>query len=378
MQPPVEPVRDHLTEDQVWHLIRLAPSVIVGRGCEVTDLAQDDVEDLGADFMGGSVERQAYATLHGGGRLAIHRTLAWGWAVVRPYMTISDGQDTARFNLGAYFTSNPSRARTGGAYDVQVVDLLYPLNFPAGDAYSINAGDFVLERVEAILFERGYTKVIVDQSRADAVAPDARTWAMDKAINWLTIVNELLAMIGYQGVWSDWNGYLRCQAYSRPVERPYEMYLPADRWESINGLDAEVSFDFHDAPNRWVGVRSNNPEDVAPIEGAGVYTYENAASGPTSIEGRRGMVITRQESFDIATQADLVTAVQSMADADMSIPTTIATTTSPLPLAWHFDRYLVDDPEIGPPSEVVGTSWSLPLDGGAMAHTWTVLSGVIS
>lgn len=376
MQPVVEPVRSDLTAEQVLYLIRDAPSVVQGFGCEATDLAQADVEDISADFLGGTVERSAYATLHGTGRLQIARELAWGWAVVRPYMTLSDGQITARFNLGAYFTNTPARQRTGRAYEVMCFDLLYALDTPVGDTYSVAKNDLILERVEAILTERGYTNFIIDQSRAGAVAPDARTWALDPSIKWLTVVNDLLQMVGYQGVWSDWNGALRCHPYIRPVERAAELYLPADLYSSITGVDAEIAFDYHDAPNRWVGVRSNNPEDAAPVEGDGVYTYENLSVGPTSIEGRRGLTFTRMESFDVASQADLINAVQAMADADIAVPTSITTTTAPLPLAWHFDRYLVDDPDIGPPSDVLGTQWSLPLNGGRMSHTWTVLNGV--
>lgn len=376
MQPPVEPVRDHLTEAEVLYLITEAAAVIQGYGCEVTDLTQEEIEDLGADFKGGVVERSAYATLHGTGRLMVTRPLAWGWAVMRPYMTLSDGQITARFNLGAYFTNTPARPRASGEFEVQVYDILYALDTPVGDTYSIVAGDLVLDRVEQILTERGYTRFIIDQSRADAVCPDSRTWALDPAVKWLTVVNDLLAMVGYQGVWSDWDGRLRCQAYSRPIDRTHELYLQAGQWNSITGVDADVEFDFHDAPNRWVGVRSNNPDDVPPVEGNGVYTYENPSYGPTSIEGRRGLTFTRQESFDVASHSDLIVAVQSMADADMSVPTSITTTTAPLPLAWHFDRYLLDDPEIGPPSDVLGTAWSLPLNGGDMSHTWTALNGV--
>lgn len=380
MQPVIEPPRSHLTEAQVRYLIEEAPSLIVGKGLELTDLQQSTVEDISTDFEGGTVERSSYATLHGTARLDIARVLPWGSAVVRPYLTLSDGLITARFNLGAYFTNTPRRPtrQQPPLFDVTCYDLLYGLDTVVGDAYSVAAGDLILDRVEAILIARGYTRYIIDRSRADAVAPDSKSWAMDQAVHWLTIVNDLLAMVGYQGVWADWNGYLRCGPYSRPVERPYEWYLSADSFTSILGDDASVEFDYHDAPNRWVGVRANNIDDAAPVEGDGVYTYQNDTNGPTSVEGRANLVITRQESIDVASHADLITAVQSMADADMSIPTTIAAETGVLPLAWHFDRYLVDDPDIGVPSEVLGTAWTLPLDGSNMTHSWTVLAGVES
>lgn len=380
MQPPVEPVREHLTAEQVEWLIQGAPGIVVGHGAEVTDLEQTELTDLGGDFAGGTVERSGYATLHGAAQFSISTPLEWGWAVVKPYMTITDGLLTARFNLGAYFTNTPRRPtrEQPPTYDVIGYDLLYRLDTVVGDSYAVAKGAPVLEEVENILISRGYTRYIIDQSRYDAVVPDNRTWVLDPAIHWLTIVNDLLAMVGYAGIWSDWNGYLRCEQYVRPNDRAHEWYLPADAYDSILGDDAEIEFDFHQSYNRWVGVRSNNPEDAAPVEGDGVYTYENDDIGPSSISARRGLVLTRQESLDVATHADLISRVLSMADADMSVPTSITCTTGTLPLAWHMDRYLIDDPGIGPPTDVLGTQWSLPLNGEDMSHTWTALSGVRS
>lgn len=378
MQPIIEAVRAHLLPEQVQYLIESAPGITVGKGLELTDLEQSDVLDISEDFLSGTVERSAYATLHGTANLRVSRPIPFGYAVLRPYMTISDGVQTARFNLGAYFTNTPVRPRieSPATREITCFDLLYRLDTVVGDAYSITKGDSILSRVEDILLGRGYRLYVIDQTRADAVAPDSRTWALDQAVTWLSVVNELLGMIGYQGVWSDWNGYLRCERYQRPIERAAEWYLSTDSSVSILGAAADVEFDYHAAPNRWVGIRQNNPEDTAPVEGAGVYTLQNDSFGPTSIDARGGLVLTRQEGFDVATQADLVSQVEAMADADSSVPTSIATTTAPLPLAWHFDRYLLNDPAIGPPSEVLGTQWSLPLDGGDMTHVWTVLSGV--
>ncbi len=384
MQPIIEAVRAGVTVAQVRYLIEGAPDLTVGCGLDITDLAQDDVTNVSGQFDGifggGEVERSTYATLHGACRLSLSSALEWGWAVVKPYMTLASGSITARFNLGAYYVNTPKRStrEQPTTYDVQGYDLLYALDTLVGDSYSIAKGTPILGRIEEILLARGFTKYIIDQSRADAVAPDNRVWQLADNRTWLNVVNDLLGMVGYQGVWSDWNGALRCQAYQRPVERAAEWYLPADAWTSVLGDDAEVEFDYFAAYNRWVGVRSNNIEDTAPVEGDGIYTYSNDSDGITSIEARRGLVLTRKEDFEVASQADLVTQVLAMADADSTVPTRINTTTGPLPLCWHADRYLVDSPAIGPPSDVLGVSWNLPLNGDPMTHSWSVLSGVRS
>lgn len=380
MQPTIEPIRAHLTSTQVAWLIEGSPDVQIGAGLEITDLSQVEVTDISDDFAGGVVERQSYATLHGTFRFGVSVPIDWGWAVVKPYMTLTDGAIEARFNLGAYFTNTPRRPtkEQPPTWDVTAYDLLYRLDTIVGDAYSVGSGVVILDRVEEILLQRGYTRYIIDRSRGTSVTTDVRTWALDQSVHWLTIVNNLLGMVGYQGVWSDWNGYLRCEPYQRPIDRPYEWYLSADQYESILGNEAEIEFDFHTAPNRWVGYRSNSVEGSAPVEGNGIYTFTNNTVGPTSVDARRGMVITRQEGLEVVSHLDLITGVQSMADADMSVPTRISTTTGPHPLFWHFDRILVNDPDIGVPSEVVSTQWSLPLNGDDMGHQWAVISGVRS
>lgn len=379
MQTIVEDVRSGVSAAQVIYLIQESSNMQVGCGLEVTDVNQVNVEDISADFAGGTIERQSYATLHGTAQLGISRELEWGWAIVRPYMTLSDGLIKARFNLGAYATNTPKRPtkESPPTWDVTAYDLLYRLDTVVGDSYSVAAGTPILDRVEEILIARGYTRYIIDQSRADDVTTDIRTWILDPSVHWLTIVNDLLGLIGYQGIWSDWNGYLRCQPYQRPIDRPSEWYL-ADGDFSILGGDAEIEFDYHAAPNRWVGYRSNNIDSPAPVEGNGRYTFINDSVGPTSIDARGGLVITRAEGIESVSQADLIARVQAMADADMSVPTRITTTTGPHPLFWHFDRLLIDDPRIGVPSEVLSTHWTLPLNGDAMTHEWSSISGVRS
>lgn len=379
MQPTIEPVRSQLLASQVHYLIEMAPSISVGYGLESTDLQQLDVTDISGDLSGGTVERSSYANLHGTCRLSLSTPLDWGWAVVRPYMTITDGTVEARFNLGAYFTNTPSRptAEDPPTFDVVGYDLLYVLDTLVGDSYSVAKGTPILSRVEDILTQRGYAQYVIDQSRADATAPDDHVWQLSDNATWLTVVNDLLGMVGYQGIWSDWNGAVRCVPYQRPLDRAYEWYLSADTY-SILGDDAAVTYDYHDAFNRWIGVRSNNIDDVAPVEGDGIYTLTNDSDGLTSVTARRGLVRTRREDFEVSSQADLISRVQAMADADTSVPTTISRTTGPLPLLWHFDRLLIDDAAMGPPTDVLVTSWSLPLNGDDMTHAWSVLSGTRS
>jgi len=377
MQGLLEAPRNALVGDDVIALIQDSNSLVVGGGVELISMNLDVIADYTNDLQGGSVTRSAFADLHGSCALRLSTNLEWGTAIVRPYMVLSDDPKnpsiSARFNLGAYFTSTPKR--TVGLYpetfDVTGYDILHQLQDTVGDVYVALAGDSYLAIVEAILLDRGYTKYIIDQTSAATVLPSAKVWALDENIKWINVVNDLLAAIGYAGIWSDWNGYLRMHQYITPNQRSAEWLYTADEHTAMLGRDRSIVTDFYDAPNRWVAVRSNNVDDIPPEEGNGVFTYVNENVGPTSVDARGGRVITRYLNIDVADHASLVIAAQVSIDADLRLSTKYEVTTSPNPLHWHFDRMLVNDQDLGEYLEVMGTQWTLPLNGEDMSHEWS-------
>lgn len=374
MQNVTGPPRDALTAAAVTRLIRGAPAIVVGCGVESIALDLTATEDLSASLLGGSVERHAYNTLHGQASLQITRELDFGSAILRPYLTLTDGITLARFNLGAYYPATPDRpfGEIPPTYTVACYDILQVLDDLVGDAYSIDAGTSYLQAVTDILDGRGVLVYSVDQAAAGKVLPTARTWPLDDQTTWLSIVNDLLASIGYQGIWSDWDGRLVVQQYQTPATRSSEWTYTADA-VAIHGPDGTVSHDYYAAPNRWVAYRSNNVDSTPPVEGDGIFTVTNAATGPTSIAGRGGRVITRPLPIDVADQASLIAAALISIDADMQIGTKVTTASGPNPLHWHFDRITVNDAAIGAPAEYLSTDWTMALDLGAMAHTWVAL-----
>ncbi|WP_422751340.1 hypothetical protein [Micromonospora sp. WMMD1219] len=378
MQPLTASPRDQMTAAQVRWLVQDCPAVEAGNGCELVDQNLETIDDISDDFTGGTVDRRSYNTLHGSAQLAIARTLDWGTAIVRPYLTLTDGTISARFNLGAYYTSRPQR-RTGQdppAHAVVGYDILDRLNDKTGTAYAVDAGVEVLTAVETILRDRGYTRYILDPAAAGKTLPSAYVSPLDDDKTWLTIVNDLLKTVGYQGVWSDWNGYLRAEPYARPAERPVEWLYTLDPAQAIISPERAYTLDTYAAPNRWVAIRANDIDGAPPVEGAGIFTWENQSAGPTSIDARDGRVITRTLRISAADQAALETQAWLDIDADMRRPQTITHTTGPNPLHWHFDRVALDDPAADGAerwADVLATGWRLPLDGGDMDHEWTVL-----
>lgn len=375
MQNATDPPRQALTVAQVVGLIRDAEGIEVAAGCELIDDDLNVLADLTDDFDGGSVSRNSYATLHGTASLAIARELDWAQAIVRPYYTMSDGLITARFNLGAYFTSVPKRTTLSDpvTYAIDGFDILHGLNSPVGEAYAVDAGVTYLGAVQGILTEQGYTNVLIDQTAAASVLPAPRVWPIDDKTRWLSIINDLLSAIGYQGMWSDWDGRLRAQAYQSPMARLSEWTYDTDPLTSIMDPDRVYTRDYFDSPNRWVFVRNNNIDAAAPVEGNGIFSYVNQFTGDTSVLARGGRVTTKVTFVEAADHAALVRAGQVTIDADITVKQSVSLATAPNPMHWHFDRLTVNDAAMGQSLDALSTQWTLPLDGSNMKHEWTVL-----
>lgn len=354
--------RNGFTEDQIVELLQNSPSLVLAGGLEIVDLGLNVIEDISDDLAGGSIQRQSFADLHATANLSVTRELDWGAGLVRPYMVVSNGTYEARFNLGVFHVNTPthSTAESPPTFQVEGYDILLRLAQPVGDAYAIAAGDSYLATVEEILLSRGYERYIIDQTASDKVAPTARVWAFDDATTWMTVVNNLLASVGYQGIWSDWDGRLRCEPYILPADRRVEWTYTDDPTTTMIGVETQIQRDFFSSPNMWVFYRQNNVDDVAPVEGKGIYTYVNQSVGETSVDARGGLVIPKVQSVDSADQGSLIAQGNATIAADMDIPTIVSVKVSPNPLHWHFDRLLFQHSAFSI-ADMQCTSWTLSL-----------------
>src|SRR6476469_6362776 len=366
--------RGGYTDAQITSLIRDSGSVEISAGLDLIDLSLTVLDDLTGDFLGGSVTRANYATLHGTADLNISRDLDWGTALVRPYMNMTDGVTTARFNLGVYLTSSPrtDAVEIPVTHSVTAYDILHWLNTPVGEAYTVESGKGYLAAVDTILIAEGILAYQIDHTQAAAVLPASRSWAFDDKTTWLNIVNDLLSGIGYQGIWSDWDGRLRVQPYLVPRDRKVEWLYDAGSDTSMLGRRAIIR-DWFDVPNRWVYFSNADPGGSAPIDGAGLYVYVNQYIGPTSVAARGRVISAKPEQIDSVDQNALIAAATQRIDADMRLKTTFEVESFPNPLHWHFDRLAVSDPSLGPISDVLGVRWTLPLNGSNMQHEWSLL-----
>lgn len=386
MQPLRDGPRSHLTRAQVISLIENSDSMEIDRGLELIDQNLAVLEDISDTFLGGTVERYSYAILHGRASLVLSRPLDWGTAIVRPYLTISDGVTTARFNLGAYYTDVPEHT-FGKPYEVNAVDILDRLYDPVGTSFSIPKNAGYLDAAEDVILSRGYPPgtFLIDPRDRFKTLPGPKTWALSEGLTWLRVVNEIANTMGYRGVWSDWNGRLRLGPYVQPSKRSVEwQYTTADLRRNIVQPERSITTDLYRVPNRWLVHRTNmgtgaetpNPVEATPVLGAGIAEYINHSLGPTSVEARGGRVITRVVGVESADQKALVRRARSIAEGDIDTTTKVAVTTGLNPLQWHFDRIDFEDPEGQMGGPMMVTAWTLPLSPGVMEQAWSLVDSV--
>jgi hypothetical protein len=360
MQNATAAPRQALTVTQVMNLLT-ADHISVSAGLELLDTSNRVVSDLSDSFTGGSVERDCYAAVHGSCRIGLQVPLAWGKDRVRPYMTITDGVVTARFNLGVYVLTTPQSKRGDdpATYETQGYDLLHLLG--PSNTYVVAAGTTYLTAVRSVVTASGIgSDVHLDGTRQSTTLPEAMVWSLPEKVSYLRIINDLLAAIGYNEVWADENGDLRSEPFQAVTTRASEWTLDTtDLGTNIVHDERTVTEDVWAPPNWWRFVRKNMA--TQPTEGSGLYTVQNLNDGPTS-QTNLGRVVRKPVQYlDVADQTALVAQGDRIVAEDRQITREVQLTIDPLPLMWHRDCMTFIDNAM--PEKLVATSWALNLDG---------------
>jgi hypothetical protein len=379
VQPPTDGPRSDYTAAQVRYLIENSSSFDTDMGLEVIDLNLNVIDaDAGAYMSAATIRRSNYADIHASADFTFSAAMGWGRDIVRPFMTFTgptspgSGLSTMKFYQGAYFLDTPDEdlSESPPTIDATGYDILSILDDPIGDDYAIDIGESYLARVEEILLARGVTKYHIDQDAYDRLAISPMTYTLEDNPTWLQVVNDCCAAVGYQGIWTDWNGAFQVRDYTSPALRAPEWTLTADMENTLLTQRRKRSRDFYSAPNRWVFYQSSSTE-TQPVDGNGRFEYINQTVGDTSVEARGRVITAPPVGKEVPFHGVLVAVARLQIDRDMLIPTKWSIDTAPLPLAWHMDRYRVTDPTIGTARDVIGMSWSLNLDGSDMTHEWS-------
>lgn len=361
-----------LTEDQVRHLLERSPAVTVSAGCDVLN---PDLTVALADvpLRAGTVKHNLYADVHRTCTMSLDVGLVWGVQLARPYQVLRDGDLAARFDLGVFAMTTPTRplGEAVATYGVTGYDRLYLLQRPVGDSYSVPAGTDYLQAILDAIAAAGLVGVQLDGSAGGKTLPTAKAWPLLQDSNgttWLRIVNDLLAAIGYRSLWCDEAGLFRGDPYVAPDGRQPEWLFDLGAY-TILGEDRELTEDTYAVPNRWVFVQQNRDLANPPAPGDGLYQYDLPDADPMSAASR-GMVWPRVVQVDAADQDSLVARAQVTIAADRRVASKLTTTTAPFPLAGHADLFTYDDPALGVARLVQAASWDLDVLGADTSWTW--------
>lgn len=344
-------------------------SLQIDAGLDLLDSDLDLIEDISDSLESGVVDRSNYRRIHGTARLRIGRSLNWHSQRLRPKVTLTDTRtgESASWNLGVFLPETPARVagETPQTFDVECYDLLTVLDDPVGETYRVASGAAYLSTVETIISDLGLTAVL-DQTAASKTLPSARVWEIDGRNTWLRVVNDLLAAVGYRGVWADREGQIRSRPYVAPRNRAsIWTYDTGDDETTVESISWET--DLWQVPNKWVFIR-DDPEQDLPASGDGIYTVTNQSDGAASID-QRGRTVTRIVRLDAADQTSLETQGDQLVDRDKQPLEHVDLTSSPNPKHWHADVVDVTAAEVGlTAAKFAEVSWSLPLDGSAMTH----------
>lgn len=296
-----------------------------------------------------------------------------------PWMRLTD-QDTgisATFRCGVYTLTSP-QYNLGDLVDVPYTgyDLCSLLDQPYPDSFYCGAGTSITDTVAALVRQIIPGAVFnITVSDQDTLTTTVVYPLSNSSTTYLTIINGLLAAIGDDNLYTDWDGTFIIEPYVSPLERNSEWYFDADDVAGNIGEDRTLQQDVYNVPNQWVFIMANL--SAAPVEGATQYTYTDLdPDSPSSIGGRS--FFWRKQYFVNATNYQaLVQAGNAQITIDKAPAETITFTTSPLPIAWRWDQITYHDSALEnvPPSyfpfrRLVGKSWTLPFDGSDMS--WSV------
>lgn len=377
MQDLTAPPRDHLSEAQVRALLtgdRLAPSC----GAELLDVSNNVVADISDDLAGGSVTRDNFGTtsspVHARCDISLARALDVSTDRVRLYMTLTapDESYAARFDLGVFVPTTPDRP--GGedptTYAYSGFDLIYLLQTRRpGDVYIVASGTSVLAAVKAAIVASGFgAPVRIDGTGQDVVTDANMVWLpLDDGPSWLDIINDLLAKIGYIGLFADGDGAL-CSRPDAPTEsRPVDLLLDtSDLEHNIVGPGPSLRLDGWGAPNQWRFIRTSNSA-FTPTLGDGIYVVP-APDGVTGID-----VVEKQVTLDAADQASLVAQGDSIVAADRARSTVWTLSIDPLPIMGHRDVVLYKDwARVADETAPGGFAWVLNRVDKLVAASYTI------
>lgn len=405
MQPATAAPRSGLSPSAVLSLVANSPSVQLKAGVERYDASLSLVGDLSDNLQpGSSVSSDCLATIHRSCTLVLDADAPFDYLsdYLKPYVVMTDNATgfTARFNLGVYTMTSPTPDLTlaPGRSAYTGYDLLQILNQPLTDTFFIPVGSDPVAVAKALILAACPHAAVSAVAYTGTLTPVVYVWPIIQSgwyeipgwtatvgqpgqETYLSVVNDLLALAGYLGVWVDWDGVFQLGPYTDPnaagvaPEWTFDLSTPAG---SVVSESRSALLDVFNTPNTWVYIMNN--QTVVPVEGSTQFTFVDNFSAGTSVAAR-GRVIKKVVFVDAVDYPTLVTLAVQGIEADLFGSESFAISAWPIPLFWHRDLVQYIDPvlaTLGPlyngVRRVMVQNWTLPLDTGSGDMPLTLLS----
>lgn len=361
--------------------------VVVDCGLEVLAFDGTVLDDWSEELIpqGSDVSWRGRDAIHRSCRLLLRGDVDLTAKHLRPWMTLSDGGVTGRWDLGVFVPGSPVRDADDAGVLSSVVgfDRLSYLATPIGAQHVVEAGEEYLDAVVALIQAidpSGVDAPInVDSERSGTTLPASRLWEASEQHTYLAVANGLLLAVGYRALWVDHTGTYRLTPYLPPDTRAPEFTYTTDDAQTILLPERTEEADWASVPNEWVFVRDRPAVGVAGTTSDGSdgrYVVTNQSSGPTSIDARGGVVKRRGPIRVDAVDADaLIAQAIETVEADRRVVATRQLRSDPNPAHDHFDVCTLEDDTLGT-GRAHWTQWTLPLDGSPMQHTVEMVDSV--
>lgn len=328
------------------------------------------------------VRHDTNTNVHRSIELITGEELDWPVQRVRPKVTVASRRWIDTVALGVFVLTDPVPEPTNPVtWSVAGFDLLYLLDQRLVAPISYPQGQPVLAAVRQTLIGQGIFTDRIDNSRAADTLGEPRVWSIEFDGTYLTVINDLLAMIGYEQLSMTATGeaisYPKVPADQRPIAWRYDAQSPTTIVDDDNrGYETRNT----NAPNFWLFWRSDVERDDPPEVGDGLYLRQNDAQGPSSIEARGGLIIRSSNDgpIEATSQSDLQVNADAIIASEIQAAAVYRFTTDANPYHEHLDILECVDRTFGVAGRFRHSAWELDVSARIMNHeTTSVVGGLV-
>lgn len=328
------------------------------------DLLDKDEKPLGKITATGSIDQNAGASIQRCASLSIReeREIDFLSERVKPSMCLETPNGIARFPLGVYLMSSPSRKSSSGSIGREIdcydkTQILQDDKFTARYRCAKNTTYFA--NVAAIITSAGVTDF--------QVTTDVKELAADiefePGTSKLEAVNTLLESINYNPLYCDATGKLVGEPYQEPLLRTVDCSYDTGK-NSITMPGASEELDVFDAPNKIVRYLESADRGFMISE----LTNTDPLSKLSTVSRGRTIVDIAAVN-DIADQNTLDAYVARIA-TEKKIYQKILFNTAVMPNHGSNDCIYIVNKDLDVTGKYIETAWHIEMKtGGTMSHT---------